>query len=213
MRGSWRWALSLRAAVAREAGAPRDVVVPPASPPGEDAGNDAPVVVPLPSEKALRYHRSGNVIWLVEQLFGLALPAVLLFAGWSGRLCTFAAGIGRGHFYPTLVVYLVLLSALLFVAGLPLSYYVGYVREHAYGLSTQRLSKWAGDQAKGWVLSVLLGALALWVPYLLLKHSPSRWWLWTGALSLPFFTLLLLDRARLHRAAVQQVRSHEGQGA
>jgi len=182
-------ALALRAVAAREPRPPGDVVV---SPSEQGVGSEAPVVVPPPSDKALRYHRSGNVIWLLEQLLGLALPALLLFAGWSGRLRTFAAGVGRGHFYPTLVVYLALLSALLFVAELPLSYYVGYAREHAYGLSTQRLSKWAGDQAKGWILSVLLGALVLWVPYLLLKHSPTRWWLWTGALSLPFFTLVLL---------------------
>ena len=107
---------------------------------GHEAPAADPVVVPAPSEKALRYHRSGNVIWAVEQLLGLALPALLLFTGLSARLRTFAAGVARGHFYPTLVVYLALLSALLFVIQLPLSYYVGYVREHAYGLSTQRFA-------------------------------------------------------------------------
>jgi STE24 endopeptidase len=30
------------------------------------------------------------------------------------------------------------------------------------------------------------------VPYLLLARSPARWWIWTGALTLPFFTLVLL---------------------
>jgi len=30
------------------------------------------------------------------------------------------------------------------------------------------------------------------VPYLLLRASPDRWWIWTGALSLPFFVLVLL---------------------
>ena len=42
---------------------------------------EASVVVPPPSEKAVRYHRSGNVIWAVEQVLGLALPAALLLAG------------------------------------------------------------------------------------------------------------------------------------
>jgi Zn-dependent protease with chaperone function len=176
---------SLRASAARVG----DAAGPP---PLARADAQGPVVVPAPTEKALRYFRSGNIIWAVEQLLGLALPALLLFAGWSARLRTVAAGLGRGHFYSTLVIYLALLSTLMFVVELPLSYYVGYAREHAYGLSTQRLSKWAGDQLKGWVLGVLLGALVLWVPYLLLKYSPTRWWLWTGALSLPFFTLLLL---------------------
>lgn len=148
--------------------------------------------MPPPSEKALRYHRSGNVIWAVEQLLGLALSAGLLFAGLSARLRTLAAAAAHGRFYPTLVLYFALLSALLFVIQLPLSYYVGYARERAYGLSSQRLGKWAGDEAKGFVLGVVLGAAVLWVPYLLLRASPERWWLWTGMLALPFFALVLL---------------------
>src|SRR5436305_15114654 len=91
-----------------------------------------PVVVPPPSEKAVRYHNSGNVIWALEQLLGLALPALLLFTGLSARLRTIAAGVAHGTFYPTLVVYLALLSALLFVIQLPVSYFVGFARAHAY---------------------------------------------------------------------------------
>ena len=159
---------------------------------GPEGSADAPVVVPAPSEKALRYFRGGNAIWLVEQLLGLALPLLLLFTGLSARLRTFSAGIARGHFYPTLVIYLVVLSVAMSLVELPLSYYVGYVREHAYGLSAQRLSKWTGDQLKGLVIGLIVGALVLWVPYLLLARSPTRWWLWTGALSLPFFALVLL---------------------
>jgi Zn-dependent protease with chaperone function len=153
---------------------------------------EAPIVVPAPSEKAVRYHKSGNVIWAVEQLLGLALPALLLFTGLSARLRAIAAGVAHGAFYPTLVVYLALLSALLFVIQLPLSYYTGYAREHAYGLSSQRFGKWMGDEVKGLFLGVLLGGAVLWVPYLLLRASPERWWLWTGALALPFFGLVLL---------------------
>jgi Zn-dependent protease with chaperone function len=86
----------------------------------------------------------------------------------------------------------VLLSLLVFLLELPLSYYVGFAREHAYGLSTQRLSKWLGDQLKGVGVGLVIGALVLWVPYWLLGKSPQRWWLWTGLLSLPFFTLTLI---------------------
>lgn len=153
---------------------------------------DPMIVVPAPTDQALRYFRGGNVIWAIEQVLGLALPAVLLWTGFSAALRTFAARFGRGHFYPTLVVYFVLLSTLLFVIDLPLAYWVQFAREHAYGLSTQRLSKWIGDQLKSLGLGMALGALLLWIPFWLLAHSPARWWLWTGGLSLPFFVLTLL---------------------
>ena len=105
------------------------------------------VTVPEASELALRYYRSGNVIWAIELVLGFVLPALLLFTGWSARLRAFASSLGRGHFYPTLVVYMALLALLLFVVQLPLTVYVGYVREHAYGLSTQRLSKFASARS------------------------------------------------------------------
>jgi STE24 endopeptidase len=153
---------------------------------------EGPVPVPEPSEQAVRYYRSGNVIWVVQQILGIALPALLLLSGLSAWLRTRASQMGHGHFYPTLVVYLVLLSVLLSLVELPLSYYVEFVREHAYGLSTQRFSKWAGDRLKGFALGIVVGALVLWIPYLLLARSPDRWWLWSGLLSLPFFALTLL---------------------
>jgi STE24 endopeptidase len=150
------------------------------------------VEVPAPSETALRYYRSGNVIWAVEQLLALLIPALILLTGFSARLRTFASHVGRGHFYPTLLVYLALLSLLMFLIDLPLGYYVGFAREHAYGLSEQKLSKWVSDQLKGLGVGLVIGAMVLWVPYWLLGRSPQRWWLWTGMLALPFYLLTLV---------------------
>jgi STE24 endopeptidase len=184
----WPWSPT-RAAVGAD-GAP---TVESVSPDGERVSPGGGVVtVPPPTEQALRYHASGNYIWLAEQLLAVALPLLLLFTGLSSRLRTFAGHLAHGRFYPTLVIYFVLLSLLLFLIELPLSYYVGFAREHAYGLSTQRFGKWLGDTCKGLGVGLLIGALVLWVPYWLLAKSPQRWWLWTGLLALPFYTLVLL---------------------
>jgi len=179
--------------VARAAGPAAPPSAPPAA--GADAAcrsADQPVAVPPPSAQAVRYHRSGNVIWAIDQVLGVAIPALLLFTGLSARLRSVARRAARGRFYPTLVVYLVMLSALLFVVELPFSYYVGHLREHAYGLSDQSSGKWLSDQLKALGVGLAVGASTLWIPYLLLARSPRRWWLWTGALSLPFFVLAAL---------------------
>jgi Zn-dependent protease with chaperone function len=159
---------------------------------GVEASDDGPVDVPAPSEKALRYHHGNNAIWAAEQVLSIVLPLLLLLTGLSAWLRTFASQLGRGRFYPTLAIYFVLLSLLLFLVELPLSYTIGFAREHAYGLSTQRFSKWASDQAKSLGVGLVIGLLVLWVPYWLLARSPQRWWLWTGALALPFYTLTLI---------------------
>jgi len=89
---------------------------PPPATPGVDCQSpDQPVAVPPPSARAVRYHRSGNVIWAVQQVLGVAIPALLLFSGLSARIRSVARRVARGRFYPTLVVYLAMLSALLFV--------------------------------------------------------------------------------------------------
>src|SRR5205085_2323908 len=41
------------------------------------------------------------------------------------------------------------------------------------------------------VLGCFFTAVSLWFPYLLLRMSPRRWWLYTGLASIPVLTFLL----------------------
>jgi Zn-dependent protease with chaperone function len=152
---------------------------------------DAPVQVPEPSAEAMRYYHSGNVLWLAGQALGLAIPAVLLFSGFSARLRDLARRIGRRWFF-IVGVYFALYAVVDHVLSLPLAFYSGYVRPHAYGLSNQTLQKWITDSTVELGVGVVMGALFLWVPYLLLRKSPRRWWLYTGALVAPFLFFMML---------------------
>lgn len=55
----------------------------------------APVPVPEPSAKAMQYYYSGNVLWVVSQLVGLAIPALVLLTGLSASMRNLARRIGR----------------------------------------------------------------------------------------------------------------------
>lgn len=151
----------------------------------------APVQVPEPGEKALSYHRSGIVLWIVNVLWGLLIPALFLFTGFSARIRDWAKSIGRWWFF-VIGGYFAIFLIFNFVIDLPLSYYQGYARQHAYGLSNQTLGKWFGDQLKGLLIGIVVGSLFLWIPYLLLKKRPRRWWLYTGLLAIPFLILAIL---------------------
>ena len=155
------------------------------------AGDQGPVPVPPPSEKAIRYYRSGNVLWIVDQIWGLLIPALFLFTGFSARIRTWAQKLGRKWFF-IIGIYLVIFAALNFLIDLPLSYYEEFVREHAYGLSNQTIQKWWSDSLKSLMVGWIMGFLFLWVPYLLLKKSPRRWWLYTALLSIPFLFFVML---------------------
>ena len=148
------------------------------------------VAVPPPSAKAVRYHRSGNVLWVIGTIWGLLVPAALLFTGLSARLRTVSERVGRKWFF-ALAVYLALVTLLIWAVSLPLAYYSEFVRPHAYGLSNQTLGKWLGDSLKGVGLAILGAPLVMWVPYLLIRRSPKRWWLYSGLAVLPLIALLI----------------------
>jgi STE24 endopeptidase len=151
----------------------------------------APVPIPEPSEKAVSYYRSGILLWMVNVVWGLLIPALFLFTGFSARIRDWAKRIGKWWFL-IIGVYFAIFSIINFAIDFPLSYYQGYARQHAYGMSNQTLGKWFGDQLKGLLIGIVVGFLFLWVPYLLLKKSPRRWWLYTGLLAIPFLILVIL---------------------
>jgi Zn-dependent protease with chaperone function len=160
-----------------------------APPVPSDAG--APVPVPTPSEKAMRYYRSGNVLWAVAMLWGFAVPLLLLSTGLSAKLRDLARRVGRRWVF-TVAVYGVLFAVVGFVLDLPLAWYADFVRQHAYGLSDQTAAKWWSDAFKALALSCIFNAAFLWVPYLLLRKSPRRWWLYTALLAIPLLAAILI---------------------
>jgi Zn-dependent protease with chaperone function len=154
------------------------------------AENDR-VPVPEPTEQAMRYYRSGTVLWWVRTLWGFAVPALFLFTGFSARLRDAAGWLGRRWFF-ALAAFIVLYSVADWLINLPLSYYSGFVRQHAYELSNQTFAKWLGNSVKALGLGIAGSILFLWIPYLLVRKSPRRWWLYTGLALIPFIIVGLL---------------------
>lgn len=158
--------------------------------PSRSFDND-PVAVPHPSPQALRYYRSGVALWLVNIGWGLLVPALFLFTGFSARLRDWAQQQGRRWFF-VIALYFGVFTLVNFALDFPLALYQGFVRPHAYDLSNQTFAKWLGDLSKELLISLIVGGLFLWIPYLLLRKSPRRWWLYTSFLTIPFLCLSLL---------------------
>jgi STE24 endopeptidase len=128
---------------------------------------------------------------VVKQLWGLGVPALVLFTGLSARMRTWAERIGRKWFF-VIGFYYAFYMLLTYVLAFPLDYYAGFVRQHAFGLSNQSFGKWFGDSLKELAIGIVFGGLLLWAPYLLLAKSPRRWWLYTSLLALPLMFLVML---------------------
>jgi Zn-dependent protease with chaperone function len=156
------------------------------------AVDETRVDVPEPSDLALRYHRTGNVLFAVSATWILAVPAFFFLSGWSSRLRAWLERISGRRWLLVVSSFGVIYTVYAWLAELPLSYWAGYVRPHAYDLSTKTLAKWAGDSLKGLLVSCVLAALVTWLPYLLVRKSPRLWWLWGGLLAFPLSALLLV---------------------
>lgn len=165
----------------------------PVQPAGEQASQSPspPVPVPEPTEQARRYYRSGNLLFLINFALGIAIPLLVLFSGLSARIRRLAHRIGRKWFF-LIALYGILITLLSFVIDLPMSFYGGYLRPHEYGLSNQTLGKWSGDRLKELMVNLVVTPLVLWIPFLLLKKSPRRWWLYTGLALVPFVIFSIL---------------------
>jgi Zn-dependent protease with chaperone function len=148
-----------------------------------------PVEVPAPSDRAVQYYESGNWLWVFDQVWSLALLVVILATGLSARMRDWAQRIGRHKWFFALAIYFILFTLLTSIVDLPRVYYEEFVRQHAYGLSNQTLQKWATDTLITLGLACLIGPLVIWVPYLLLRKSPRRWWLYSTVALMPFIVV------------------------
>lgn len=149
------------------------------------------ITVPEPSERTLNYHRSGNVLWVFSKVWGALVPAVILFTGFSARIRNFARNVGRKWFF-IIGIYVVIYIIVNFLIDFPLNVYQGFIRQHAYQLSNQSFIQWLTDSIKSLMVLTIIGALFLWIPYLLLEKSPRRWWVYTAMAAVPFLLLVML---------------------
>jgi STE24 endopeptidase len=138
-------------------------------------------------DKASRYHRLKRWSHVASLAWTLVLFVGLLWTGWSialrdaaERTAVSIAGRSGWHAGVTVVVYVGFLLLLNEIGSLPLSLYSGFVLEHRYGLSKERVGRWFLDQLKSLALGFVLSGGAAAIVYAAIRYSPKGWWLPAG---------------------------------
>lgn len=137
------------------------------------------------------YFEGGYWLILWDFLYGVGVALLLLNLRWSAGFRNFAERVTRFKPLQTMIYwteYLAVTSVLFF----PMTVYEGFFREHKYGLATQTFGPWMGDQFKGLVVSLVLGAVVSTVLFGLVRRLPRTWWLWGAAVSSLFLVVLVL---------------------
>lgn len=152
----------------------------------------AAVPVPPATPEALAYHRDLDWFWLADQLFAFGIPVLLLITGWGARLCRWCGRVTGGRWFWTLALFASVYLATLWVLSFPLDFAEGFLNQHAFGLSNQSFGRWLQNEVVGLAVNCLQAGLTLWLPYLLLRRSPRRWWLWSALGLAPLFLVIVV---------------------
>lgn len=147
------------------------------------------ISVPTDSPDAHRYNAVKRWLGVADYVIGVAFLVALLVTGWSGWLRDLAYRVGFNNYSLSVFVYLLLLLATGKVLGIGLDYY-GFRLERRYKLTTQRFRSWLWDEAKGFLVGVILGGIVVEVLYFAIRQWPQNWWLLAWAMFIVLFILL-----------------------
>ncbi|HET7267931.1 MAG TPA: hypothetical protein VFJ15_07465, partial [Oleiagrimonas sp.] len=127
-----------------------------------DAATNAYMAELSPAQRARSdaYFEGGYWLILWDLLVALGVAWLLLGTRLSARMRNLAERITRLRWVQT-AIYVVMYIVLTTLITLPWNLYEGYFREHQYGLSNLTLGGWFGEQAKGLMVGLILGTIAL----------------------------------------------------
>jgi Zn-dependent protease with chaperone function len=140
------------------------------------------------SPRAREYNRIHRWLTIADAVLGVGVLVVLLAFGLSEDLRDIALNLA-GHYYSLgLLFYIVMLTLLSKLAGLPLDYY-GFRLEHRFELSNQKLRSWIRDEFKSYAVGLVIAAVLIELLYLTIRVAPRSWWViaWLGFIALFVF--------------------------
>ncbi len=141
------------------------------------------------SPRARDYNRVRRRLTIADFLFGLAMLVALLATGWTVSLHDLAyLHLARENYALALFLYVLMLAILGKLLGIGLDYY-GFRLERRFGLSTQRHRSWLWDEFKGWLVGLVLGAIAAELIYWFIRMTPN-WWLVAWVVFIALFIVL-----------------------
>lgn len=147
------------------------------------------VTVTKPSQEAMDFQKSKVATWLIRLFLSFAVPAFFLFSKLSAEIRNWASRKAK-NWAVIIILYFILYSLIETLIYFPLDVYTGFIRMHQYGLSNQTFSQWIIELIKSFIVNCILTGAIIWVPFLMIRKSPKRWWLYLALLSIPYLFFL-----------------------
>jgi STE24 endopeptidase len=136
--------------------------------------------------EAREYNRAKRWLEMGDMAISIGFLVLLLATGWSSTLRDAAIRLSREHYALQLFYYVLFLSIFSKTLGFGLDFY-SFRLEHRFNLSNQRLTGWLIDEAKGWLLGLVLATVLCEIIYALIRTSPEHWWIFAWLIFIGMF--------------------------
>ena len=141
------------------------------------------------SPEARRYNKTRRWLGIADFVIGSAFLIVLLATGWTDWLRDLALRRAFQNYTVAVFVYLFFLLFISKALGFGLDYY-GFRLERKFQLSTQTFRSWLWDDAKGFLVGLVIAGIVVELVYFMIRQSPQHWWIITWMLFIGLFILM-----------------------
>ena len=132
-------------------------------------------VADQPRTDDAEYQRLKILANIGSWVIGVSLAGLFLILQGSQALRDLSLDWGPNYMF-AIAIYVVLVFIFLEIISFPLSLWSGFILEHRFGLSKQRLLDWVLDWLKGLLIQMALMIAATEMIYLTMKTFPDFWW-------------------------------------
>jgi len=124
---------------------------------------------------AKSYSHEKYALSIIDIIYSLSLVLFFLGSGFSLALENFIISLGVPSYF-LIAVFSAVIFFLYYLLNLPFNFYSGFILEHKFNLTKQKIWTWAGDEIKSAVLSYII-SLVLILTFYWVLGSFSQWWL------------------------------------
>jgi STE24 endopeptidase len=133
--------------------------------------------------KARRLNRIGYAAGFFSPLYEILILALILKWGWSAKFRDWAERLSKRRLAQA-AIYTAILVVVVRLAQLPIGIWRHWMLRR-YDLVVQGWASWLGDLVKAEALTIVVGAIAVWLLFAISRKSPRRWWFYFWLILLP----------------------------
>jgi STE24 endopeptidase len=127
--------------------------------------------------QAKRYEKEKRLLGLAAMSLSLVILLGFYFSGLSSWLANLQIG---NSIIWTFLLYVLSFQLISVFLALPLSFYSGYIHEHKWNFSNHTVKSWLWEQAKGFLVGLILMFILLGLLFWIMAVYPQGWWLIAG---------------------------------